>query len=284
MLLSMLTLAFDLQAAETDTTTVCVYPSIVEATVGTSFTVEIRISDVIDMFSWQVRLEWNATILDFVSAEEGDFLEDQPWGTIFLKVTEQDNIGTDYVVAFCTTLGDWPGVSGSGTLATVTFLVEDVGKTVLQFYNPYPAEPTDTFLLDSDVAHIDFVAEDGFFTNVVGLLATVDVAPDTLNLKSEGKWITAFLQFPEEFDPEDIDAATILLNETLQPVLDPKYDFVTNPSVYLVDHDDGILERMVKFDKAEVIALLNIGEAILTITGEVKGIPFEGSDTIRVTS
>lgn len=150
-------------------TKVYVYPSMVGATVGASFTVEIKISDAVDVFSWQFRLEWNATVLDFVSVEEGDFLEDQPGGTIFTNVTEQDNIGTDYIVVFCTTLGNWPGVSGLGTLATVTFLVEDVGETPLHFRNPYPAETPDTFLMSSQVAHIDFTAEDGLFTNVAGL-------------------------------------------------------------------------------------------------------------------
>ena len=115
--------------------------------------------------------------------------------------------------------------------------------------------------------------------------ATVNIDPDTLNSKSKGRRITACIQLPEEYDPEDIDATTILLNDTIQPVLDPKYDFVTNSSEYLVDHnEDGILERMVKFDRAEVMALLNIGEATLTVTGEVNGTPFEGTDTIRVIS
>lgn len=263
---------------------VYMYPSMVAANVGTSFTVEVKISDAVDVFSWQFRLEWNATVLDFVSVEEGDFLEDQPEGTYFVNTTEQDNIGTDYIVVFCTTLGDWSGVSGLGTLATVTFLVEDIGETPLLFHNPYPAEPADTFLLSSQVTHIDFTAEDGLFTNGADLLATVDVNPNTLNLKSEGKWITAYIQLPEGYNPEDMDASTILFNEILQPILDPKYDFVANSSEYLVDNnEDGILERVVKFDKAEATALLDIGEATLTITGKVKGIPFEGGGTIRVT-
>jgi len=112
---------------------------------------------------------------------------------------------------------------------------------------------------------------------------SVDLSPDTLNLRSEGTWITAYIQLPVGYNPEDTDATTILLNETIQPVLDPKYGFVTNSSEYLIDHnEDGILERMVRFDKAEVMALLSVGEATLTITGEVNSTPFEGTDTIRV--
>lgn len=115
--------------------------------------------------------------------------------------------------------------------------------------------------------------------------ATIDINPDTFYLKSQAKWITAYIQLPVGYNSEDIDATTILLNNTIQPVLDPKYGFVTNSSEYLIDHnEDGILERMVKFDRTEVMALLNIGEATLTITGKVNGIPFEGSDTIRVIS
>ena len=114
--------------------------------------------------------------------------------------------------------------------------------------------------------------------------AALDIDPDTLNLRSKAKWTTAYIQLPEEYNPEDIDATTILFNETIQPVLDPKYDFVTNSSEYLVDHnEDGILERMVKFNRAEVKAIVNVGNVTLTITGEVNGILFEGSDIIRVT-
>ena len=132
-----------------------------------------------------------------------------------------------------------------------------------------------------NIAVVDMGAFEFMPTEV--LEATVDIHPHALNLKSKGRWITAYIHLPEGYNPENIDGTTILLNETIQPVLDPKYDFVTNLSEYLVDHDeDGTLERMVKFDRAEVMALLRIGEATLTITGEVNGIPFEGSDTIRV--
>ena len=113
--------------------------------------------------------------------------------------------------------------------------------------------------------------------------ATVDVNPSVLNVRSKGEWITCYVELPEGYNPEEIDATTILLNETIQPILDPKYEFVTNSSEYLVDqNEDGILERMVKFDKAEVMALPSVGETTLTITGEVNGTPFEGSDSIRV--
>lgn len=60
---------------------------------------------------------------------------------------------------------------------------------------------------------------------------------------------------------------------------------VTDPAQCLVDHDgNGILDRMVKFDRSEVAAILSPGDAVeLTVTGELTdGTLFAGSDTIRV--
>jgi len=114
--------------------------------------------------------------------------------------------------------------------------------------------------------------------------ATIDIEPDTLNLKSKGKWITAYIELPEGYDVADIDATTVLLNDTVPAVTDPKYDFVTDPSGYITDKDgDGILERMVKFDRSAVQGILGVGDAVeITVTGEVAGTLFDGSDIIRV--
>ncbi len=132
------------------------------------------------------------------------------------------------------------------------------------------------------------IVYDGHYNSQM-LTAAIDIDPDTLNLKSLGRWITGYLQIPEEQNPEDIDVATILLNETIQPILNSKYDFVTNPSEYIVDHDgDGILERVVKFNRTEVALWIYSGHGTrhsnvaLTITGELSdGRPFEATDTIK---
>jgi len=97
--------------------------------------------------------------------------------------------------------------------------------------------------------------------------ATVDINPKTLNLKSRSKWITAHIELPKGYNLEDIDAFTIMLNDEV-PVESSRVS--------------GNRLR-VRFDRSEVIALLpQTDEAELTITGEVYGTPFEGSDTIRV--
>ncbi|MCS7367684.1 MAG: hypothetical protein NDF52_07385 [archaeon YNP-WB-062] len=51
------------------------------------------------------------------------------------------------------------------------------------------------------------------------------------------------------------------------------------------DYDnDGVEDLMVKFDMQAVKSILIVGTQTITITGTVSGIPFQGTDTIKVIS
>jgi hypothetical protein len=122
-------------------------------------------------------------------------------------------------------------------------------------------------------------------TNNSTIIANIDIDPDTLNLRSNGKWITCYIELPEGYNVSDINASTILLNGNLTPILDMKFGFVKDPNGYIVDHDgDNISERMLKFDRARVQQLLVPGLNVnVTITGKLyNNISFAGTDTIRV--
>jgi hypothetical protein len=124
-------------------------------------------------------------------------------------------------------------------------------------------------------------------TNNTNISANVKIVPVSINLKSEGNWITCFIELPDGYNASQINASSVLMNGNLSPVLDTKYGFVSNESEYLTDDDsDGRLERMFKFDRSEVQDLLSDAEnkewVELTITGKVNGSNFEGSDTVRV--
>lgn len=103
--------------------------------------------------------------------------------------------------------------------------------------------------------------------------ATVDIDPNTLNLKSRGRWITCYIELPEGYDVLDIDVGTVTLSYGEHKV-----------TAEWGDVQDGVL--MVKFDRSEVAGILSPGGAVeLTVTGELTdGTSFEGSDTIRVIS
>lgn len=121
--------------------------------------------------------------------------------------------------------------------------------------------------------------------------ATVETDPDTLNLGSKGKWITAYIELPEGYDVADINVSTILLNDTI-PV-------DSEAPTAIGDCDgDGIPDLMVKFSRTDVITLMLSSidpsefeyqkppffiERELTVTGQLDdGTAFEGSDTLRI--
>ncbi len=113
---------------------------------------------------------------------------------------------------------------------------------------------------------------------------TVDLDPDSLNLYSTGRWVTAYIEFPEGYDVADIDVSSIMLNGTV-PV-DPSAPWEIGDY-----DDDGVPDLMVKFDRAQVteyiLANVNIEERFTTVTLTVTGYlydgtAFQGSDIIKI--
>jgi len=111
--------------------------------------------------------------------------------------------------------------------------------------------------------------------------AIVNIEPDTLNLKSKGKWITAYIELQEGYNISDINISTILLNGTIPVDL--------NAPTAIGDYDnDGVPDLMVKFNRTAVCEFIifkgiKVGNVTLKISGKlINGIEFEGCDTIRV--
>ncbi|MFA4836267.1 MAG: choice-of-anchor L domain-containing protein [Dehalococcoidia bacterium] len=132
-----------------------------------------------------------------------------------------------------------------------------------------------------------------FAQNQASWAATIDFDPNTLNLNSGGKygsgcgdkWVTVYIEALNGWNVRNIDGSTVLLNGKV-PAYMGKEGWAkpgANQS-NMMDHDrDGKLERMVKFDRASVEAILSVGEQVkITITGKADGMDFEGYDIIRV--
>lgn len=121
--------------------------------------------------------------------------------------------------------------------------------------------------------------QDAVLATLTPITVNVEYCPRTLNLKSEGKWITAFIELPKELDAYNVDAASIMLNGT-----------ILADKVHV--EDSHLL--VVKFSRAEVIELIKdllekidfqcIGtEVSLTLTGKfTDGQTFQGNNTISV--
>jgi hypothetical protein len=107
--------------------------------------------------------------------------------------------------------------------------------------------------------------------------ATVDIAPDSLDPKSKGMWVTAYVELIEGYDPGEIDVATVRLDSVIAAELRP----------VSVGDDDGdtVPDLTVKFSRQALIDYLGgtTGEVTLTVRGQlVDGTFFEGRDTLLV--
>jgi hypothetical protein len=96
--------------------------------------------------------------------------------------------------------------------------------------------------------------------------ATIEIHPETLNLKSKGKWVSCIIELPDYLDESDIDPSTVRLEGSIAA----EKPIVTGTSLN------------VKFDRSELAELLTAGkDIVLTVTGNLwDGMPFEGTDTI----
>lgn len=98
--------------------------------------------------------------------------------------------------------------------------------------------------------------------------ATIDIDPNTLNLESNGNWITTYIELPAAFDVNDIAISTVTLDTT-------------------INADWGEVQgttMMIKFSRLDVENLIGTPQASveLTVEGQLSsGINFKGSDSIR---
>jgi len=135
--------------------------SIQNIAVGQSFTVNLTVTNVLALFTWQILLYYNSTTLNCTGAvyptADGIFT-----GHNIIPVSPviDKNAGS---VSFGASLSGSDIASGSGVICQITFKVNATGTSGLNYSTPYGA---DTFLLDGDLNVVPSSTEDGFFTNV----------------------------------------------------------------------------------------------------------------------
>lgn len=131
-----------------------------------SLKVDIKIEDVVDLYSWQVNLRFDTGVLEFVNVTEGDFLKEQPEGTYGAPPL----VGEDYVFFGWSTVGKYTGVTGTGTLATVELRVTTIGESILNIsyptklveIHPPPIPPGGEIYTE-----IPYTTQNGIFTNLL---------------------------------------------------------------------------------------------------------------------
>ena len=115
----------------------------------------VSVEDVVNLFSYQFYLNWTGDMLNVLDAEEGRFL--QSGASTSFSVKKYNGATGNYTLISSTRVGTIVGVTGSGVLAYIEFLVEGYGCTNLQMYN--------TGMSDTFAMPIVHTTAGGYFRN-----------------------------------------------------------------------------------------------------------------------
>ncbi len=101
--------------------------------VGDTFTIHINAEKVANLAGWQFDLTFDPDVLEVVEVSEGDFLKMSGGTTFFQQETIDNTAGeiTDLTAALISE----GGVTGTGTLLSVTFLAKAGGESQIALHN-----------------------------------------------------------------------------------------------------------------------------------------------------
>ncbi len=130
---------------------VSVSPSSKTVVNGETFTLDVVIAEVSDLYGFQFNVEYNSTILQFQALGHGNFLSRNGQDNVFCVDYNNQTAGLVKNIA-CTRMGK-SSVSGSGVLGTVTFKAIKSGTSDIKISNAQ--------LVSSKVEKIESTFSDG---------------------------------------------------------------------------------------------------------------------------
>jgi hypothetical protein len=241
LLISLLSLMFH-SSAEATTTTLYVDPATSKVLVDKTFTVNISIANVTNLYGWEFVLYYNNTMLNGTEIIEGPFLRTH--GSTFFNITDFNdayNVTHGRVWATGVLLGNVSGVNGSGVLASITFMCKEFGSSILQL--------VDTTLGDPEGAPITHTAVGGLVETWPRNIAIKSVTPSTY----------------EAYEGQVISIAVAVKNEG-------NYTETFNVTAY---YDDKVIETRTVRDLAPW------AETTVTLNWDTIGVPPESNYTIK---
>jgi len=153
-------------------------PVITGLDVGVNFTIDIKVANISKLAGWEIQLFYSPLVLSAISVSEGPFLISV--GNTFFPTFPPFGVDNNYnsthgrVFMACAILGETPGASGNGALASVTFQTAGAGSSAITL----PQDPTITKLLDSTFGNpqpIPYVAESGLVSLIANDVAVTNI-------------------------------------------------------------------------------------------------------------
>jgi hypothetical protein len=134
------------------TTYVSFEPAMVSVDVGDEFTVNIYVSSVQNLYTWQIKLYYNQTVFQCVEA----WLPSDHVFAYSIPLFPTPVIEGNYTLVGATLMGsEWP-FTGRGTLCKIKFRSVKSGNCTTFF------DDVDTYLLNSNMRPMDFKAVNGY--------------------------------------------------------------------------------------------------------------------------
>ena len=104
--------------------------AIAPVSVGQTFTLDLTVKDVYDLSGWQLNIAFNPAVLKVISVNEGDFLSTDGRNTFFQGGNINNDAGS--ITDINGVVIDEGGISGTGTLLSITFEAKASGQGSLQ--------------------------------------------------------------------------------------------------------------------------------------------------------
>jgi len=168
---------------------------------GTQFTIAVMITDVTNLYGFDLKLRWNTTFLDYVShsvhVPRDTYLDGVLWNPVLQLADEVNATAGTYWIS-CASMAPAPSFNGTGTVFTMTFEV---------VYHPVQPEPDANITLElysTDLAaqgggSIDHTTENGtVILHALPLVSTILYTEPTAFRKSQG------VSFPVNVSVQDV--------------------------------------------------------------------------------
>ncbi len=205
---------------------------------GDTFTLEIRAEDIYNLAGWQFDIAFDPTMFEAVELSEGDFLNPEGSATFFQEGSIDNATGK--ITKLSSVRLSEEGVSGSGTLLSVTFTAKTVGQTQLRLDSFQFAAVTGT-PITAGPHEIVITIEERLATGDVNRDGQVSILDMVLVAKQFGKTVPANSAVDVNGDGVISILDLIIVAAHLGEVID-----AAAPSVLAVDGIHGLDTAMIQ--------------------------------------